>query len=115
MEQMTGCKIQPSPEAFLLNLWPEEDVPRHQEKTIFLLLSLAKTEVASKWKSTSSPSLSSWYDRLWKGFLLAKVTDRILRSTSKSYRSTLESTWLPVLGYLADNKIISSKYSDITF
>lgn len=112
---MKTCKVNFSPAAFLLNLWPEDDIPKYQEKSVSLLLSLANTEIASKWKSRKPPDLLSWYNRIWKSFLLSKITDRLLSTTTLSYHSILESTWLPILGYLAQNNIISSKYSDITF
>lgn len=109
---MTTCTLQRSPTAFLLHLWSEDEVPRDKEHILMILLSLAKMEIAAKWKSAAEPSISSWFDRFWKAFILSKITDKVLKHTNPSYRSRLESDWFQVLEYMAEKHIISSKYTD---
>lgn len=90
-----------------------------------ILLSLAKTEIATHWKPTSDPSISAWFNRIWKSFILSNILScqkfylvksfilfNILLHTNPSYRSKLEITWFHVLEYMAEKHIISSKYKD---
>lgn len=89
---MMTCKLQNSPSTLLLHLWSEE-VSRDKEQIITILLSLVKIEIAAKWKSDKEPSISSWFDSIWKSFILSKITDRIFTYTNPSYRSKLENNW----------------------
>lgn len=57
--EMTTCNLQYSPTTLLLHLWSEDKVPRDEEHIVTVLLSLAKTEIAAKWKSDKEPSVSS--------------------------------------------------------
>lgn len=102
--RMTTYRLRFCPESILLNQW-EDDLPYSLEQTVSILLTLAKLEVASKWKDSKGPSLTAWYDRIWNCFVLAKLTDKILKETNSSYRTHQEEVWSGVLQYLEDLKI----------
>lgn len=47
-------------------------------------------EIASKWKDSRGPSISSWYDRLWNGIVMDKINDKIQREMHVGFKSHLE-------------------------
>lgn len=93
IKEITTCELQHSPMTLLLHLWLEDEVPRDKEHIVTILLSLAKVEIAARWKPDREPSVSSWFDRIWKAFILLKITDKILKYTNSSYCSKLERNW----------------------
>lgn len=103
--KMTNFCLQLCPEVFLLNIWPD-NVPRTLGQTLSTILTLAKLELASKWNDSSIPSLAGWHDHIWNCFIMAKITDKVLRKTHVRYKSTLEDVWSPVLQYLEEFEII---------
>lgn len=64
----------------LLNLWENSKIPEHRQQIIALLLVLAKSKVASKWKTLKQPSIQSWYDRILHCFMMSKITDSFTRN-----------------------------------
>lgn len=115
IQGITDFKLHNLPSVLLLNLCSEELVPSSKRRIVSILLSLAKTEIASRWKAPKQPDVSSWYDRIWKSFLLLNITDRILKLSTPTYRSTLECDWFPIFTYMSQKNIVFSKYYDITF
>lgn len=113
--EITSCHLQEWPEEFLLNLWKEGNVPAQKKQIASTLLSLAKTEIASKWKSTTSPTLIAWFDRIWDCFLMSKNPDKILRETIPSFNSRLKENWFQVLSNMATHKIVSLRFLDKSF
>lgn len=97
-----------SPEAFLLNDWecPEQDM---MKISATILLTLAKMEIAAKWKTEAEPSIKQWQDRLWKCYVMAKTTNRVLKMSCKGYRSKLEDVWAPILDYLEEENFVADQ------
>lgn len=95
-----------TPEAFLLNDW-ESPSQESAKQSATILLTLAKSEIASKWKSASAPSIEQWQEKIWKCYIMAKTTDKVLRDTCKRYRSKLERIWAPILTYLTEQNVLA--------
>lgn len=63
--EMTNCHLKEQPGVVLSNSWEEGSISHKKNQIIAILLALAKVEIASKWKSTSKPSLGNRHDRIW--------------------------------------------------
>lgn len=113
--QMTGCDIDYSPSQVLLHNWDLDTMHPREARMVSTLLALEKTEIAAKWKSTVPTSVSNWYNRIWECFIISKITDEVLRNLSPTYHSSLERDWFPILSYLADRNIVSSRFLDKSF
>lgn len=113
--KMTKCTLEPLPSQVILHDWPPETIPPRKERIVNTLLALAKTEIAMKWKSKGVPTLHNWYERLWECFLLSKITDKTLHISNPTYHSSLERDWSPILTYLAENNVVSTRFLDRSF
>lgn len=108
LHKVTGYRLRESPETILLNFW-DKAMPMPIRYIYTNLLTLAKLEVASKWKGDKKPSIPEWHNRIWNCFILAKITDNIMRDSIPGYKSHLEENWSAILDYLAENNIVPSK------
>lgn len=98
INKISNYRLKLNPEVVLLHLWDTE-LPRTLDQTVAILLIFAKLEIASKWKCDKGPLLSNWYDRLWNGFVMAKITDKVLRETQAGYKSRLKDVWAPIIQF----------------
>lgn len=72
-----------------------------------ILLTLAKTEIATKWKSTTAPSVEQGQEKIWNCYIMEKTMDKVLRETCKGYHSKLERIWAPILTYLTEQNVLA--------
>lgn len=94
-----------------MNYW-SDNVPYTLERTLSIILTLAKLELASQWKDPSIPLLAGWHDHIWNCFIMTKITDKVLKEMHAHYKSTLEDVWSSVLQYLEDFGTIPPKTYD---
>lgn len=73
------------------------------------LLTLAKLEGVSKWKDAKQPSIKGWYNRIWDCFILARITDKIMRETIPGHKSHLGDNWSAVVDHLTKHDIVPPK------
>lgn len=111
--QITGIIIPFTPESYLLNYWPNDEVPADLKKPIAILTATARLEIAKVWKTLSLPKMDSWLERLWHFFLLYKITDRVLLSTTPNYKSRLQSDWAEIVDYLEQQEVVSPGFSSM--
>lgn len=102
---ITTYRIQQQPETVLLHSWKEE-LPWSREQTIAILLILAKMEIASKWKDSKGPTITSWCNRIWNSFVMSKIIDKLMREMHVGYKSHLEEVWSEILQFLENLKIL---------
>lgn len=69
---MTFSKLHISPAHLILHRWSPDEVDEQKIHIVGMLLSLAKLEIASKWKSKTPPSLTNWYEKIWENFVSSK-------------------------------------------
>lgn len=73
INDMVGCRLHNLAHIMQLHLWSEKEVPADKEHIVMIRLSLAKSEVAATWKLATAPNISSWFDRIWKSFILSTL------------------------------------------
>lgn len=52
------------PKVFLLSLFSDLNLINSETEIISVLLALAQTTIATKWKDRTVPSIKNWYDKI---------------------------------------------------